>query len=259
MDTFFGIGLPELILIAVVALIVLGPTRLPGAMRELAKYIRTIRSLSEELTSQFKDEFELLDEMNPRRIMDEATKPLPKDKDKKKTAAKKSNKAAVSASPPATQTGTVETGTVETSTVETGTVETGSAGVKIIDADAAETGSADVTHAPTGAVATAGVKPTLTRRPKPQLGDGPLEEQSALAQAEASNSILPPADTSGNVDVDANVDADVDADVGTNEESVAVYVNGHVDSVSESELAQQMKAVEANAAADGPGSEDGSK
>lgn len=85
MDNFLGIGLPELILIAVIALLVLGPERLPGVMREGAKYIRMIRGMSKELTDQFREELDLLDEINPKRIFDEATDP---DYEKKQAAKK---------------------------------------------------------------------------------------------------------------------------------------------------------------------------
>lgn len=75
MDSFFGIGLFELVMIAVVALLVLGPERLPGAMREVAKWIRQLRNMSGELQSQFSEEFKMLDEMDPRRLINEALDP----------------------------------------------------------------------------------------------------------------------------------------------------------------------------------------
>lgn len=75
MDGIFGIGPLELILIAIIALIVLGPERLPSVMREGARYIREIRKLGNELTSQFSDELKVLDEMNPRRLINEALEP----------------------------------------------------------------------------------------------------------------------------------------------------------------------------------------
>jgi Tat protein translocase TatB subunit len=53
MDSFFGIGIAELFVIAVIALIVLGPERLPGTIREVMKFSRQIRNLTSELTSQF--------------------------------------------------------------------------------------------------------------------------------------------------------------------------------------------------------------
>ena len=69
MDSLFGIGLPELFLIAVIALIVLGPQRLPGTIREIAKFIRQVRNLTNEFTSQFGDDFKALDDLNPRKII----------------------------------------------------------------------------------------------------------------------------------------------------------------------------------------------
>jgi sec-independent protein translocase protein TatB len=75
MDGFFGIGLLELFLIAILALIVLGPERLPGAMRQIANYIREIRRMGSELTSQFSEELQVLDELNPKRLIDEITDP----------------------------------------------------------------------------------------------------------------------------------------------------------------------------------------
>src|SRR4051794_1280517 len=72
MDTsFFGIGLPELIFIAILALIVLGPERLPSTMREIAKMWGYVRNLSRELTSQFGDEFKALEDINPQKLMRE--------------------------------------------------------------------------------------------------------------------------------------------------------------------------------------------
>jgi sec-independent protein translocase protein TatB len=75
MDSFFGIGMFELVMIAVIALLVLGPERLPGAMREVAKYMRQLRNVSNEFQSQFSDELKMLDEMNPRRIINDALDP----------------------------------------------------------------------------------------------------------------------------------------------------------------------------------------
>ena len=93
MDSFFGIGLMELIVIAVITLLVMGPERMPGMMREGAKYIRMIRGLSKELTDQFRDELDLLDELNPKRIFDEATDPDYEKKQAEKKAKKSSSKA----------------------------------------------------------------------------------------------------------------------------------------------------------------------
>jgi sec-independent protein translocase protein TatB len=75
MDSFFGIGIFELIIIAIIALVVMGPERLPGAMREVSKYARMVRNLSSELQSQFGEELQMLDEMNPKRIVNDVLNP----------------------------------------------------------------------------------------------------------------------------------------------------------------------------------------
>jgi sec-independent protein translocase protein TatB len=75
MDGFFGIGLMEIFLIAIIALVVLGPERLPSLMRDLAKHMRTLRGMTSELTSQFSEELKMLDELDPRKIINEVTNP----------------------------------------------------------------------------------------------------------------------------------------------------------------------------------------
>ena len=76
MDSFFGIGVMELFVIAVIALVVLGPERLPGAMRSIANFVRQLRSVSNEFSSQFSDEIKMLEEINPRRIANEVLDPV---------------------------------------------------------------------------------------------------------------------------------------------------------------------------------------
>lgn len=95
MDSFFGIGIFELFLIAVIALVVLGPERLPGAMRTIAGYFRQIRDISSEFTSQFSDEIKMLEEMDPRRMINDALDPS-------KTPASSTNTAKAAAKPAAT-------------------------------------------------------------------------------------------------------------------------------------------------------------
>ena len=87
MDGFFGIGLPELFMIGVIALIVLGPERLPGTIREVAKFIKQVRAIGSDLMAQFGDEFKDLQDLDPRRIINEMTDPTKPD-DKKATVAK---------------------------------------------------------------------------------------------------------------------------------------------------------------------------
>ncbi len=47
----FGIGFQELILIMIVALIVLGPKRLPEAARAIGKFFKEFKSVTEEVKS----------------------------------------------------------------------------------------------------------------------------------------------------------------------------------------------------------------
>jgi Tat protein translocase TatB subunit len=51
----FGVGLPEILLIAVVALIILGPDRLPEAARSLGKGIADLRKAMEPARSAWAD------------------------------------------------------------------------------------------------------------------------------------------------------------------------------------------------------------
>ena len=71
----FGIGLPELMVIMVVAIVVVGPDRLPAFARQAGRLVRHVRRFSEsardeirnELGPEFQD-FELTD-LDPRRAV----------------------------------------------------------------------------------------------------------------------------------------------------------------------------------------------
>ena len=52
----FNIGPLELLVLAVVGLIVLGPDRLPGLARDAARMIRTLRDLAQGARTQLRDE-----------------------------------------------------------------------------------------------------------------------------------------------------------------------------------------------------------
>jgi len=134
MDGFFGIGFGELVLIAIVALIVLGPERLPSALREVAKFIRMLRNLSQEFTDQFGDEFKALEDLNPRRLLqdaiediddeekakDESTKPAGK---KNTTATSKSTAAKSTTKPPAKATAAKNTTAKSPATAKSSTTD----------------------------------------------------------------------------------------------------------------------------------------
>ena len=57
----FGIGPEELMLIAVLALLVLGPERLPKVMRDMGRIVGDLRKTSDELRTEFLNADKLLD------------------------------------------------------------------------------------------------------------------------------------------------------------------------------------------------------
>lgn len=71
----FGIGLPEMILILVVALLVFGPKKLPEIGRSLGKAIRGFQDASKEFENEFKKETQQLEESVAMKAeLEEATK-----------------------------------------------------------------------------------------------------------------------------------------------------------------------------------------
>lgn len=68
----FGIGMPELIVILVVALVVLGPKRLPEVARTLGKAMSEFRRQSSEIMDEFQAQARIDDEEKRRR-----TRPKP--------------------------------------------------------------------------------------------------------------------------------------------------------------------------------------
>ena len=58
----FGVGAEEFIAIIVVALIVLGPERLPVAMRQIGRWTRRLRDLSREFREEFAEEVNIIQE-----------------------------------------------------------------------------------------------------------------------------------------------------------------------------------------------------
>ncbi len=58
----FGIGLPEMALIMVIALLVFGPKKLPEIGRSLGKAIRGFQDASKEFENEFKRETQQLEE-----------------------------------------------------------------------------------------------------------------------------------------------------------------------------------------------------
>lgn len=89
----FGIGMPELLIILVVALIVVGPRKLPDIAKGLGKGLSEFRKATDEIKSQInenetfkdvqnmRDDFkQTVDSMNPRSLLDtDATELQPKE------------------------------------------------------------------------------------------------------------------------------------------------------------------------------------
>lgn len=61
----FGIGLPEMILILALALIVVGPDKLPDLARSLARTILDLKKTAEGLKESFREEGNPLEEIRP--------------------------------------------------------------------------------------------------------------------------------------------------------------------------------------------------
>jgi len=61
-----GIGPEELLLVALLALLVLGPERLPKVMRDMGKVVGDLRRTSDELRTEF---------LNADKLLDNATAP----------------------------------------------------------------------------------------------------------------------------------------------------------------------------------------
>ena len=59
----FNIGIGELLFIAVLALIVLGPERLPKVMRQLGEYAHTLRTVLANFNAEFAEELKPLNEI----------------------------------------------------------------------------------------------------------------------------------------------------------------------------------------------------
>lgn len=67
----FGIGIPELIIIFVIALIVLGPEKLPQLARQLARLMTELKKAAEDFKSQMDIEA-LKDIKHPKEMLKEA-------------------------------------------------------------------------------------------------------------------------------------------------------------------------------------------
>jgi len=123
MNSFFGLGPMELFLILFIALVVLGPQRLPGTIREVMKYWRYFRNLSGELTSQLGEEFKDLEDLNPQKMLEGLASELDDEVERTQEAAgvKKTKKTTKSST---TKTSTSKSSTPKTSTAKSSATTT---------------------------------------------------------------------------------------------------------------------------------------
>jgi Tat protein translocase TatB subunit len=71
----FGIGMPEMIVILVVALVVLGPKRLPEVARSIGKTLGEFRRQSSEIMDDFQTQMHLEDEAERRAALKKKAEP----------------------------------------------------------------------------------------------------------------------------------------------------------------------------------------
>ena len=76
---FGSIGMPELIVIFVIALIIFGPRKLPELGRSLGKGINEFKRASNELKSTFEEEVRIEEQRDKERQRAEAVKAQPPD------------------------------------------------------------------------------------------------------------------------------------------------------------------------------------
>jgi len=76
----FGIGFTELLLIAVIAILFLGPDKLPSALVEMAKFIKSVKKTIGDAKSSLEEEMKIADlkeeALNYKKQLDDATNEL---------------------------------------------------------------------------------------------------------------------------------------------------------------------------------------
>jgi len=76
----FGIGFTELLLISIIAILFLGPDKLPSALVDMAKFIKSIKKTIGEAKSSLEEEMKIADlkeeALNYRKQLDDATSEL---------------------------------------------------------------------------------------------------------------------------------------------------------------------------------------
>lgn len=191
MDGFFGIGIQELVLIAIVALIVLGPERLPATFREIAKFIRQVRNMTSEFTTQFGDDFKALEDLDPRRILQRELASIDEEEQAKDSAAKGKTtpaKTTTTTTPKPTQAkATTPKTTPATNTTATAKSTTTSTAAKSTPSTTTPTTTATTTEAPA-----AQADSPAAASPSPSEA-APTSASQGTTTPEPENRIAPPA------------------------------------------------------------------
>lgn len=87
----FSVGTPELIVIAVIALFIVGPRRLPEVLRGVAYVYKNFMKAIEELKKEIEEDLEEVEDINPKRQIEKKWKEiLEEDEDKEKEEEKRS-------------------------------------------------------------------------------------------------------------------------------------------------------------------------
>ncbi len=76
----FGIGFTEILLISIIAILFLGPDKLPGALVEMGKFIKSVKKTINEAKSSLEEEMKVADlkeeALNYKKQLNEATEEL---------------------------------------------------------------------------------------------------------------------------------------------------------------------------------------
>lgn len=89
----FGIGMPELIIIMVIALVVIGPQKLPEMAKSLGKGLAEFKKASNDIRNNFEAEARASEE-KARLAQEEAAQTAAAEKEKEPVAAEKAKEAA---------------------------------------------------------------------------------------------------------------------------------------------------------------------